>query len=1265
MVDHNPSTLQSSPGKLDTLLPGYTSRPFPSPRKRTSCRAEQSLRPQCLDGEEEGGARHLSDAAPSSHTVPDLDPGVLVSFPLPPILQRLEESFCLIAVHYEFLVKRHIRPTLKALCSAIEASVGNSAPISQDLRLISMLCPHIVRFESGGRWNDQNDVSAIIALADPKLHKDVTNGIPAIFIETVEASRRKRCEKQTEPKVNGTLNNGEKKRESRPRPNKFTRMAWCLRVAGLRAVISIQAEVVKNKNAVQGDIELFTGQWNSAFSLTEDVNRESLAQFLMSHEIKDRMPDLKATGKMRKRGTMHGKAPAPPRLFSSSSSKHPPCMDTTTMDAEAFLKHLRSFPRYQGRVVHVHHLPQRTAQYGTPVPPLREAILVGLKACRGIHQLYTHQARAITALRASQDTVIATSTASGKSLCYTIPIFEAIASDPDACAILMYPTKALAQDQLRALRDLAAACFSASPDKSPIIEIYDGDTPVANRGEVRDRAQILLTNPDMLHVSILPAHAQFRRILSNLSYVVIDEAHMYRGVFGAHVAMVIRRLRRICEKLYSKRPTFALTTATVANPGQHAASLLGLPDADGHVTVVGASPEEDGSPRGEKHFVLWNPPLVTPNPSPNLKNKRVAQEAGREAVRRARQARHAPPLLGTSPPTRLSEGEGGVGDDADASWLNAVALGRRKRGRVWNLNLKRPCTATSEATVDGARSDQHLSLRENLLQVGRSRYGAAGVDVQDRRTSPIVEISILLSECVQHGLRTIAFCKTRKLSELVTAYVREILLETAPHLVESAVAVYRSGYSPEERREIEDGLFRGRLLAVAATNALELGVDVGGLDVTLHLGFPGSIASLWQQAGRAGRRERASVSVYVGWDGPLDQYFMNNPSKLFGRPIEAAAVDPKNNAVLESHLACAAAELPLTDDAAQVQDVDLFGGKDVFTAALGALRGKGIVGRHPNVLSAWHFTGGHYYGNNDNPAYRITLRAIDPGRYAIIDESQDGKVLEEVEENKAFYQVYDGAVYMFQGRTYLCKKLDLDAKVAIVRPADLKYYTKPVDFTRVTVVGGEVAYRYAGHQVCSTSTNDDQHSTGGSCSGKALVTTKWMGFVRIWRGSGQVFDSVDLFLPDVAYETEATYIRLGPRVRRAVEAAGLPFRDGIHAASHAILNALPLFLMCNPQDVGTECDNPYDTQYKPERLLVFDKHPGGIGLAVSASRIFGDLLRAALKLINQCDCTSMSGCPGCIQHLDCGEYNAVLHKESGRIILEEALSGIFGCTESF
>lgn len=628
----------------------------------------------------------------------------------------------------------------------------------------------------------------------------------------------------------------------------------------------------------------------------------------------------------------------------------------------------------------------------------------------------------------------------------------------------------------------------------------------------------------MLHMSILPYHSQFQRILSNLKFVIIDEAHVYKGAFGCHTALILRRLRRLCSHVYGSDPSFVFSTATSANPREHVMELANLPT----VKLI----DKDGSPSGPKLFMLWNPPLYPKN---------VPQTGKRDKT---------------------------------------VAL---------------------------------------------------------RRSSPILEVSLLLAEMVQHGLRSIAFCKTRKLCELVLSYTREILQDTAPHLVDS-ICAYRAGYVPEDRRRIESEFFSGKLCGIAATNALELGIDVGHIDATLHLGFPGSIASLWQQAGRSGRRGKPSLAVYVAFEGPLDQYFMKFPLKLFQSPVECCHVDSQNPKVLEQHLICAAIEHPLS----LIHDEKYFGpGLD---SAIAVLESRGYLSSDPSrdsVAKIWS-----YIGREKSPSRAISIRAIESEKYQVID-IQTNEVLEEIEESRAFFQVYEGAVYMNQGKTYLVKELDLSNKTAFCQKADLKYYTKTRDYTDIDVVGGELAYPARVSKIQSYTTTAQTNS--------CKVTTTWFGFRRIWRGSNIVFDTVDLVLPKYSYESQAVWIRVPSSIKTAVERNDYSFRAGLHAACHAVLNVVPLYVICDSSDLAPECANPHETRYIPERILLYDQHPGGTGLSMRVQPFFNDLLTAALDMLTSCQCTGETGCPNCVHSLVCQEYNELLHKEAAIMIIKGIL----------
>lgn len=866
--------------------------------------------------------------------------------------------------------------------------------------------------------------------------------------------------------------------------------------------------------------------------------------------------------------------------------------------------------------------------------------------------------------------------------------------------------------------------------------------------------------------------------------VVVDEAHMYKGLFGSHVALVLRRLQRLCLKVYSSSPSFMFTSATIANPGEHAAALIGC--SVDEIEVV----TEDSSPSSEKKVVFWNPPLT--ESARRLKELGEAKEDRKTARGRQREAqrilaregnaermgarqlgerrgvehgdwlasvaigRKRDNALGTisglrggkkarvdsrgtgddglgqaggvegrilqidgaaslpaarlaerievdrAPPSdmvdvskRILRGSGIVSDAAEkgrgaARVAAGAALAVRLvesvgadpshsrtgqpllRRRIWGSRSYKRATQGEDARGDlAAEALRPEGWRSVALKSGEAagglgvlgRSGKAGTLEDEQRCSPIVETALLLGEAVQHGLRTIAFCKTRKLCELVASYTREILMAAAPHLT-NCVSVYRGGYSAEDRREIEAALFSGKLRGVAATNALELGVDVGHLDCTIHLGFPGTVASLWQQAGRAGRRGQTSLAMYVAFDGPLDQYFMRQPALLLEKAIERACIDCSNMDLMALHVECAAAEHPVIVE----DDIDVFGA--TLGAVVQALRSERTLGRPPNSkVDAWVYIGGE-----DSPAATFGLRAIDAEQFQIIDESSKEK-LEEIEESKAFFEVYEGAIYLFQGRSFLCKKLDVAGRIATVRAVHVKYYTVPVSTIDIHVIGGHNAYsalgtgdvrelqrRRFGEGASGTGAGGFLQSSGAGQTGQdrvreaafsdCVVSQQWLGFHRIWKGSGKVFDTVDLFLPPSQFATQAAFLRLPQGLRAEMRDMGLPFREGIHGAAHGILNVIGAFLSCNAGDIKAECDNPYQTRYRPERLLLYDGQPGGVGLAAQAAPLFPQLVKRALDLVKGCDCSDPNGCPGCIFSTDCTQYNAILHKGAAIHVLE-------------
>ncbi|MCX8125854.1 MAG: DEAD/DEAH box helicase, partial [Dehalococcoidia bacterium] len=571
-------------------------------------------------------------------------------------------------------------------------------------------------------------------------------------------------------------------------------------------------------------------------------------------------------------------------------------------NAFAFLDYLLSLPDYKGQASHIQYIPPRPPQTRPLDHPLPRVLRETL-ASAGISDLYSHQARAIDLARSGKNVMVATPSASGKSLCYHIPVLESMLTSKTDCAIYLFPTKALAQDQLRHLQQLAHPRILDRGEYG----IFDGDTPTDERTEIKRRCRVVLTNPDMLHVGILPNHPGWSRILRRLRFVVCDETHVYRGVFGSHVGNIIRRLHRIC-RYYGSSPQFILCSATIANPKEHAERLVNLP-----FEVV----SEDGAPHGPRKFVFWNPPVID--------------------------------------------------------------------------------------------------------------------SVRTTRRSPNSEATSISTYLIKHNIRTLVFTRTRKLAELISRYIRERL----PNGLSETVSPYRAGYTAEDRRRIEQALFHGKLRGVVSTTALELGIDIGDLAATVLTGYPGSISSTWQQAGRSGRDLREALSFLIAANDPLDQYLMRHPDFFFASNFEHALTNPENPQILKSHLLCAAWERPLNSS-----DRQLFG--DAFDSAIHALETEGKLRRRED---RWYLATSVTY-----PAQDINIRSSNQDYYALIDTSQGYRLLETIPASIAFSQIHTGAVYFHQGESYIVTTLDIETKTALVRPVNVPYYTVATELTDIAIL---------------------------------------------------------------------------------------------------------------------------------------------------------------------------------------------------------------------
>jgi DEAD/DEAH box helicase domain-containing protein len=710
--------------------------------------------------------------------------------------------------------------------------------------------------------------------------------------------------------------------------------------------------------------------------------------------------------------------------------------------------------------------------------PLPEALAGQVRSALDVPALYTHQRATWDAAARREHVLIATGTASGKTLAFNLPVLDALARDPKLRAIYIYPTKALAQDQFRALGALALPKLRAA--------IYDGDTATEHRRDIRRTANVILTNPDMLHVGVLPNHDRWGDVLANLRYVILDEAHVYRGVFGSHVANVIRRLRRLA-RIYGADPQVLLASATISNPGELGAGLLGDP-----VTVVG----NDGAPRSERTVVLWNPPLL----------------------------------------------------------------------------------------------DEELGLRGSAL----------------------AEAAKLQAAFVERGLRTLTFAKSRKAAELIHRFTAERLGD------DTRLSPYRAGYTPAQRREIERRLADGDLLGVSATNALELGIDIGLLDCVVSVGFPGTVASLRQQWGRAGRRGNG-LAVLVASEDALDQFFMREPDKLLGRRVEAAILDHANPRVLAAHVRSAAYEAPLTDE-----DASLLGTEALAAAA-----------EDPELRRT---TAGFVWGGRDHPSARVSLRSSDADAFAIVD-AESGTVLGQIDRSRAYSTVHAGAVYLHLGESYLVRELDLTGLHAVVEPFGGDWYTQAKKETMTTIVAERRAELRCGLTLCF---------------GELEVTEQVVGYERRTVSSQERIELVPIELPATTFATEAVWFCPEPEQLAGVHE--MPRLLGtLHAAEHSLIALLPLWAMCDRWDIGGLSTNVHPQTGRPT-VFVYDGHPGGVGITERGFHEFEGWVADTAELVRGCQCAS--GCPSCVQSPKCGNLNDMLDKAGAAQFLSRLESGV-------
>ncbi len=733
------------------------------------------------------------------------------------------------------------------------------------------------------------------------------------------------------------------------------------------------------------------------------------------------------------------------------------------MRVKDFIKEIKNSRDYYGQIVHIQDIPKREAIYGELKKQLKPEIMSALQA-QGIENLYSHQVSAISAVREGKNIVIVTSTASGKTLCYNIPVLESILEDRKTRALYIYPTKALAQDQHKKLIKFKEINSEFNFDTGT----YDGDTPPNTRKKLRDSGRIILTNPDMLHASILPNHSKWASFFENLKFIVIDEIHIYKGIFGSNVANLMKRLNRICRH-YGASPQFICCSATISNPKELAESITNC-----EVVLI----DNDGSPKGSKKFVLWNPPF-------------------------------------------LDEGK-------------------------------------------------------------------------TERRSPISEAIKLMTELIRYRVQTITFAQSRVLTELLYRYCQESLQKIRPSLADS-IRAYRGGYLPEDRREIERLLFSGELLGVISTNALELGIDIGGLDACILVGYPGSISSTWQRAGRAGRSKDDSLVILIGQNNPIDQYLMKHTKYFFEQPIENVVISVDNPHIMFGHLRCAVHELPMT-----IEDEQIFG--ESAPAILELLQEDNQV---RFIGGRWYWTGKGY------PARDFGLRNMSENNYNIVDTTGNrNEVIGILDEFSAFMLAHDQAIYLQEGETYFVKNLDLKQKVAYVEKINVDYYTQSITEDKIRVDEKEM---------------EKEVFKSKAYLGQVTVTSITIMFRKIKLGSNDSIGFGNLNLPPMELETSAFWITPPARAITRVREYDRNPSEGLMGIGNALVGVIPLYVICDYIDIGPVVDSS-NTGFPT--IFIYDKYPGGLGFAEKSYELLDQILESCLELISSCPCDS--GCPSCV-----------------------------------
>lgn len=1031
------------------------------------------------------------------------------SAPWPEPFKRLAQTHRALNIVYTFCcTRKHLATTFDRIKAAVEAQLGAGRMLTvEDVARVKALVPRAVRFEV----MDEAAVEVMVGGGADGGGRGHDYGEPYGSGSADGNTREEKKEVLLFEFIDGDL----KRHVERPKAGDAT----------------TTTTTTTTRRARDDDLKMPVYSQKQMLSLIEKRNKkfaDAIDEFLVRCDD-DGVDPIERLEREKDAFIPAASGSSNSGTSTPAAARLPPEIPRERKSISEIIAEIRKMDWYTGQIVPDGHsvFDAQPPVYGDLNFRLSQDLVNALYNAKGITQFYSHQAEAINHLYEGHNVIVSTSTSSGKSLIYQVPMLHELEKDPNSRGMYIFPTKALAQDQRRSMKDLLRYMNGL---EDIIVETFDGDTPMADRNMIRDEGRIIFTNPDMLHITILPHESSWRTFLKNLKFVVVDELHVYNGLFGSHVALIMRRLRRICAAVGNRHVKFISCSATVANPEEHMKAIFGVED----VKLV----DFDGSPSGRKEFICWNTPF---------------KDSG---------------------------------------------------------------------------------------------------DPTSGRGDSIAETARLFCQLVLRGVRVIAFCRVRKQCEILLQAVRNEFQNLERPQVGKLVMGYRGGYSPQDRRQIEKEMFEGKLMGIVATNALELGVDIGSLDAVITLGFPYSISNLRQQSGRAGRRNKDSLSVLVGESYPADQYYMKNPDELFTKPNCELQVDLSNELILEGHVQCAAFEMPIRPE----EDSIYFGPQLAEFAATRLVKdGLGYYHCHERF--------------RPHPSRCVAIRDTEENAFAVIDTTNNRNVvLEEVEDSRVLFTIYEGGIFLHQGHTYLVQELNPERRFARVVRVHVDWSTQQRDFTDIDPIETE-AIRY----ISGT-------SNSRAFFGSIRIHSVVYGFFKIDK-QGRYLDAVRVDNPPIDIMSKGMWLDVPKRALEILESRRLNIAAAIHAAEHAVLSLMPTFVISSPGDVRTECKvakkelgknlrraneasrsqksvstGPQlqpPARQRPARLTFYDAKGGasGSGIAAKAFEFVDLLLRRAVSRIEACLCVTPQGCVECVCDERCKEQNVVMSKAGAGVIL--------------